>query len=116
MNINKIIRTTILEFIDSNKSQISVDDEFEKIKLSRWEYNPYIQQYTLEDIVNNWETIKNIDDDNIDTIKFFVENPKEMSCLIFDDKGLADGYHRIIALKLLGIKQFCAIYDPNFIG
>lgn len=38
----------------------------------------------------------------------------EIDCLIYDNKGLADGYHRLIAMKIFGIKQFCFIYDEEF--
>ena len=77
-----------------------------------------MRSFTLNDIVEDWGNIKSIKNDNIDTIKFFIDkinNQDTFDCLIYDKKGLADGYHRLIAMKIIGVKQFCFVYDENFL-
>jgi hypothetical protein len=81
----------------------STDKEFDEIKDS-WFYR--LRNYTLGDIVDNWDSLKNNENDNIQTIKYFVENPDKITDLIYDEKGLEDGYHRLIAAKILGIPKF----------
>jgi hypothetical protein len=60
-----------------------------------------LREYTFQDIVNNWDELSNHKNHNIKTIKFFVENPDEITELTYDEKGLEDGYHRLIASKIL---------------
>jgi hypothetical protein len=86
----------------------STDKEFDEIKDS-WFYT--LKNYTLEDIVNNWDSLKNDTNDNIQTIKYFVNNPDKITDLIYDEKGLEDGYHRLIAAKILGIPRFKYIME-----
>lgn len=81
----------------------STDKEFDEIKDS-WFYR--LRNYTLGDIVDNWDSLKNNENDNIQTIKYFVENPDKITDLIYDEKGLEDGYHRLTAAKILGIPKF----------
>ena len=87
-----------------------VDVEFEKIKNSYWSS---LKNYTLADIVSDWDSIQNIDDDNIKTIKYFTDKPQllKKQCLSYDKKGLADGYHRLIAMKIIGLDKFCYKYE-----
>ena len=56
---------------------------------------------TFQDIVDNWDELSNHKNHNIKTIKYFVENPDEITELTYDEKGLEDGYHRLIASKIL---------------
>jgi hypothetical protein len=60
-----------------------------------------LRKYTFQDIVDNWDELSNHRNPNIKTIKFFVENPDEITELTYDERGLEDGYHRLIASKIL---------------
>jgi hypothetical protein len=81
----------------------STDNEFDNYKESKFHT---MRNYTLGDIVGNWDSLKNNENDNIQTIKYFVENPGKITDLIYDEEGLEDGYHRLIAAKILGIPKF----------
>ena len=76
----------------------STNKEFNKYKDSKF-YS--LSEYTFQDIVDNWDELSNHRNHNIKTIKFFVENPDEITELTYDEKGLEDGYHRLIASKIL---------------
>lgn len=94
----------------------NTDEEFEKIKNSKFNS---LRNFTLNDIVEDWDNVKSIKNDNIDTIEFFIDkikNKDTFDCLIYDKKGLTDGYHRLIAMKIVGVKQFCFVYDEYFLG
>lgn len=93
-------------------NQKNVDSEFELYKNSTWNRLPY----TLDNIVKNWNELQYNENDNIQTIKYFVENPSKITCLSYDKKGLADGYHRLVALKILGIKHICFTYEDTYSG
>lgn len=45
---------------------------------------------------------------NIKTIKYFVENPNILKneCLFYDERGLSDGFHRLTAMKIIGLDNF----------
>ena len=90
-------------------NQKYTDIEFDLIKDCKFNT---LSEFTLQDIVDNWDEIKNIKNDNISTIKYFVNNEQLLSnqCLIYDKKGLADGFHRLTAMKILGIDKFCYQY------
>ncbi len=106
-DLKKVIKSTIQEFLNENYRNLkNVDVEFEIIKNSHWSS---LKDYTLNDIVNDWVYVQNIDNDNIETIKYFVDNPEllKKQCLSYDKKGLSDGYHRLIAMKIIGLNKFC---------
>jgi len=81
----------------------STNKEFSKYKDSKFNT---LRGYTLQDIVNNWDKLSNHKNDNIQTIKYFIDNPDKIDELIYDDKGLEDGYHRLIATKILKKPRF----------
>lgn len=81
----------------------STNKEFSKYKDSKFNT---LREYTLQDIVDNWDTLSDHKNDNIKTIKYFVNNPSEIDELLYDDKGLKDGYHRLIAMKILKKLRF----------
>jgi hypothetical protein len=76
----------------------STNKEFNKYKDSMFHS---LREYTFQDIVDNWDELSNHRNPNIKTIKFFVENPDEITELTYDERGLEDGYHRLIASKIL---------------
>ena len=91
---NCVKKTNIKEEISTK----STNKEFNKYKDSKFHS---LREYTFQDIVNNWDELSNHKNHNIKTIKFFVENPDEITELTYDEKGLEDGYHRLIASKIL---------------
>ena len=96
-----------------NANLKNVNNEFELVKQSRWSS---LKDHTLNDIVNDWATIRHSDNDNIKTIKYFVDNPPllEGQCLSYDKKGLADGYHRLTAMKIIGLEKFFCRYEDQY--
>ena len=76
----------------------STNKEFNKYKDSKFHS---LREYTFQDIVDNWDELSNHKNHNIKTIKYFVKNPDEITELTYDEKGLEDGYHRLIASKIL---------------
>ena len=85
----------------------------ENTKSTNKEFNTYkdfkfntLRNYTLQDIVDNWESLSDHKNENIKTIKYFVNNPDEITDLVYDEKGLEDGYHRLIAAKILKKPRF----------
>ena len=42
----------------------------------------------------------------IPIIKYFINNPDKITDLVYDEKGLEDGYHRLIAAKILKKPRF----------
>jgi lysyl-tRNA synthetase class II len=104
------------QFLNENVSnEKSVDVEFNKIELSKFNS---LRNLTLQDIVDNWTNVQNMKNDNIDTITYFINNQSELNtkCLSYDKNGLADGYHRLIAMKILNIKTFCYNYEDEYSG
>ena len=93
-NLEQTIRRILREEILTK----STNKEFNKYKDSKF-YS--LSEYTFQDIVDNWDELSNHRNHNIKTIKFFVENPDEITELTYDEKGLEDGYHRLIASKIL---------------
>lgn len=81
----------------------STNKEFSKYKDSKFNS---LREYTLQDIVDNWESLSDHKNDNIKTIKYFVNNPDKITDLVYDEKGLEDGYHRLIAAKILKKPRF----------
>jgi uncharacterized protein (DUF1015 family) len=115
-NLKQFIKTTIREFLNENHTNLkNVDVEFEIIKNSHWSS---LENYTLNDIVNDWISVQNIDNDNVKTIKYFVDNQEllKKQCLSYDKKGLADGYHRLTAMKIIGLDKFCYKYEDEYSG
>jgi hypothetical protein len=90
---------------ENSNNKKNVKEEFDIIKDSRFFT---IKQYTLNDIVDNWNIINNNDNHNIKTIKYFVDNPNILKSefLYYDKKGLSDGYHRLTAMKIVGLDDF----------
>lgn len=118
INDKPLLRFRIPKSIKENKdySTKNVDSEFDKYKNSHFNS---LRDFTLNDIVNKWDEIQLIKNDNIDTVKFFINklnNDDKIDCLIYDEKGLSDGFHRLIAMKIVGIKQFCFILDKHYLG
>jgi virulence-associated protein VagC len=123
-NVINAIENYIIE-VKSNNHQLAevnetkfknVDVVFNDFKNSHFNT---LKEFTLNDIVNKWQEIENIKNDNIDTIKYFlnkIKNKEKIDCLVFDKKGLADGFHRLIAMKISNIKQACFIQEDNFLG
>jgi tetrahydromethanopterin S-methyltransferase subunit G len=97
------IKESIRKVLREEVKTKSTSKEFSKYKDS-W-FNS-LRDYTLQDIVDNWDTLSNHKNDNIQTIKYFVENPDKIDELIYDKKGLEDGYHRLIAMKILKKPKF----------
>jgi uncharacterized protein (DUF1015 family) len=115
-DLRQFIKITIREFLNENHTNLkNVDVEFEIIKNSHWSS---LKNYTLNDIVNNWISVQNIDNDNVKTIKYFVDNQEllKKQCLSYDKKGLADGYHRLTAMKIIGLDKFCYKYEDEYSG
>ena len=81
----------------------STNKEFNKYKDSKFNT---LRDYTLQDIVDNWESLSDHKNENIKTIKYFVNNPNKITDLVYDEKGLEDGYHRLIAAKILKKPRF----------
>lgn len=98
MKLGQTIRRILREEILTK----STDKEFKKYKDSKFHS---LREYTFQDIVDNWDELSNHKNHNIKTIKYFVENPDEITELTYDEKGLEDGYHRLIASKILNKKQ-----------
>jgi len=115
-DLKHFIKTTIREYLSESYTNLkNVNVEFEIIKNSYWSS---LKKYTLNDIVNDWVSIQNIDNDNIKTIKYFVDNPELLKkhCLSYDKKGLADGYHRLTAMKIIGLDKLCYKYEDEYSG
>ena len=81
----------------------STNKEFNKYKDSKFNT---LRDYTLQDIVDIWESLSDHKNENIKTIKYFVNNPNKITDLVYDEKGLEDGYHRLIAAKILKKPRF----------
>jgi len=116
INGKPLLKFRIPKNIKENKNQSkNVDIEFEEIKDGKFNT---LRDFTIDDIVKNWNKVQLIKNDNIDTIKFFIKkinNGDEIDCLVYDKKGLTDGFHRLIAMKISGVKQFCFIYDDDYL-
>jgi len=94
MNLRESIRRILKEESETKSTNV----EFDKYKDSKFNS---LRKYTLQDIVDNWDEVKNDKNENIKTIKYFIDNPNKITDLVYDDKGLEDGYHRLIAAKIL---------------
>lgn len=99
MNIEQTIKRILREEVKTK----STNKEFTKYKDSKFNT---LREYTLQAIVDNWDTLSNHKNDNIQTIKYFVNNPSKIDELLYDDKGLEDGYHRLTAMKILKKLKF----------
>jgi len=99
MNLQESIRRILRE----DKKTKSTNKEFSKYKDSKFNS---LRDYTLQDIVNNWESLSDHKNENIKTIRHFIDNPDKITDLVYDDKGLEDGYHRLIAAKILKKPRF----------
>jgi hypothetical protein len=108
MNLQETIRRILREEILTK----STNKEFNKYKDSKFHS---LRKYTFQDIVDNWEELSNHKNHNIQTIKFFVENPDEITELTYDEKGLEDGYHRLIASKILNKPRIKYTIQENII-
>ena len=99
MNLQENIRRILKE----DKKTKSTNKEFSKYKDSKFNS---LRDYTLQDIVNNWESLSDHKNENIKTIRYFIDNPDKITDLVYDGKGLEDGYHRLIAAKILKKPKF----------
>ena len=99
MNLQESIRRILRE----DKKTKSTNKEFSKYKDSKFNS---LRDYTLQDIVNNWESLSDHKNENIKTIRHFIDNPDKITDLVYDGKGLEDGYHRLIAAKILKKPKF----------
>ena len=99
MNLQESIRRILRE----DKKTKSTNKEFSKYKDSKFNS---LRDYTLQDIVDNWESLSDHKNENIKTIRHFINNPDKITDLVYDDKGLEDGYHRLIAAKILKKPRF----------
>ena len=99
MNIQESIRRILKE----DKKTKSTNKEFSKYKDSKFNS---LRDYTLQDIVDDWDSLSDHKNENIKTIKHFVNNPDKITDLVYDEKGLEDGYHRLIAAKILKKPRF----------
>ena len=99
MNLQENIKRILRE----DKKTKSTNKEFSKYKDSKFNS---LRDYTLQDIVDNWESLSDNKNENIKTIKHFINNPDKITDLVYDEKGLEDGYHRLIAAKILKKPRF----------
>ena len=99
MNLQETIRRILRE----DKKTKSTNKEFSKYKNSKFNT---LRDYTLQDIVDNWDSLSDHKNENIKTIKHFINNPDKITDLVYDEKGLEDGYHRLIAAKILKKPRF----------
>ena len=99
MNLQENIRRILKE----DKKTKSTNKEFSKYKDSKFNS---LRDYTLQDIVDNWDSLSDHKNENIKTIKHFINNPDKIVDLVYDEKGLEDGYHRLIAAKILKKPRF----------
>ena len=95
MNIRRILK--------EDKKTKSTNKEFSKYKDSKFNS---LRDYTLQDIVDNWDSLSDHKNENIKTIKHFINNPDKITDLVYDENGLEDGYHRLIAAKILKKPRF----------
>lgn len=95
-----------LEGVDITTSN---DDLFNKIKGSKWNTIPY----TLEQIVKKWDELKNVKNDNIDTIKYLIDNPSKTPIVLNSKGDLIDGHHRVVANKISGISKVKYVFDDG---
>ena len=86
-----------------DKKTKSTNKEFSKYKDSKFNS---LRDYTLQDIVDNWDSLSDHKNENIKTIKHFINNPDKIVDLVYDEKGLEDGYHRLLAAKILKKPRF----------
>ena len=68
MNLQENIRKILRE----DKKTKSTNKEFSKYKDSKFNS---LRDYTLQDIVDNWDSISDYKNENIKTIKHFINNP-----------------------------------------
>ena len=99
MNLQENIRRILKE----DKKTKSTNKEFSKYKDSKFNS---LRDNTLQDIVDDWDSLSDHKNENIKTIKHFVNNPDKITDLVYDEKGLEDGYHRLIAAKILKKPRF----------
>ena len=102
MNTNSL-QEHIKKVLREDKKTKSTNKEFSKYKDSKFNS---LRDYTLQDIVNNWESLSDHKNENIKTIRHFINNPDKITDLVYDGKGLEDGYHRLIAAKILKKPKF----------
>ena len=100
---SKNIQENIRRILREDKKTKSTNKEFSKYKDSKFNS---LRDYTLQDIVDNWESLSDKKNENIKTIKHFINNPDKITDLVYDEKGLEDGYHRLIAAKILKKPRF----------
>ena len=80
---------------------------FNRIKDSKFSS---LKNVTFEKLVNNWDDYKNIDNEDINTIKFFIENPPNTAIVLDKNEKVSDGNHRLIA-DMISNKE--SIYTVN---
>ena len=97
------LQESIKRILREDKKTKSTNKEFSKYKNSKF---GTLKDYTLQDIVDNWDSLSDHKNENIKTIKHFINNPDKITDLVYDEKGLEDGYHRLIAAKILKKPRF----------
>lgn len=83
---------------------------FENIKYCKFST---LRNLTLEAIVEAWEVLKTDKNENIRTIRYFVKHPEILrnEVIVYNEDGLADGYHRLTAMTIVGQKRCKYIID-----
>jgi ParB-like chromosome segregation protein Spo0J len=87
-----------------------VDDEFDEIANTPWD-SGYTPQQILDHLTNgtNPELENSYDTKAIQHIIAIIKKsggvPPNMAVTVDDDMDVIDGYHRIVAAKILGIKK-----------
>ncbi len=97
------LKQSIRRILREDKKTKSTNKEFSKYKNSKFNT---LKDDTLQDIVDNWDSLSDHKNENIKTIKHFINNPDKITDLVYDEKGLEDGYHRLIAAKILKKPRF----------
>jgi hypothetical protein len=69
-------------------------DIFDNVKESTFSS---LKGVTFNQLVNNWNEYKNIDNEDVRTIKYFVENPPNTAIVLDENGVVSDGNHRLIA-------------------
>lgn len=84
-----------------------IKNVFNRIKDSNFSS---LKNITFEELVKNWDEYKNIDNEDIKTIKYFIENPHNTAIVLDKKEKVSDGNHRIIA-DMINNKE--SVYTVN---
>lgn len=77
------LQEQIKKVLREDKKTKSTNKEFSKYKDSKFNS---LRDYTLQDIVDNWESLSDKKNENIKTIKHFINNPDKITDLVYDEK------------------------------